>query len=182
MKITSKYDWLGRIDGLPKMVIEAIALGKLDTTEVPGAKSNPEIMALAKEAGVADIYTSDEIAWCAVAHTAIALRAGKNVPFTGVARLRAASFGKFGKETGVPMLGDTLVFHRDGGYHVGLYIAEDKECYHVAGGNQGNQYSITRVKKIRLMAARRPEYSAGVPASVKRIYVSAEGVVSENEA
>jgi len=181
-KISTKYAWLDNVPGLPKMVVEAVKLGKLNTTEVAGVKSNPEIMAMAKEAGVSDIYTSDEMAWCAVAMVVLALRAGKKVAFTKYERLRAASFGKFGKEVAPPMLGDVLVFQRSGGFHVGLYIGEDKECYHVAGGNQSNQFNIVRVGKYRLMGARRPEYSIGVPAAVKRVYLSATGDVSENEA
>jgi uncharacterized protein (TIGR02594 family) len=182
MKISSKYDWLGNIEGLPKMVAEAMKLGKLDTTEIAGKKSNSEIMALAKEAGVSKIYTSDEIAWCAVAMVVLALRAGKKVTFKGYDRLRAKSFLTFGTKVDVPELGDILVFNRDGGGHVGLYVGEDTACYHVAGGNQSNQFSVTRIAKSRLSEARRPEYSIGKPASVKRIFLSAAGNVSENEA
>lgn len=181
MRISAKYDWLGQMEGLPKMVAEAVKLGKLDTTEYPGPKSNPEIIALAKEAEVSKIYTSDETAWCAVAHTVLALRAGKIVSFKGYDRLRAKSFADFGSKVTIPMLGDTLVFIRPGGGHVGLYIGEDEECYHVAGGNQSNQYNISRIAKSRLSAARRPTYSIGVPESVKRIYLSAKGEVSKNE-
>ncbi|KGO88102.1 hypothetical protein Q765_03340 [Flavobacterium rivuli WB 3.3-2 = DSM 21788] len=182
MKISSKYDWLNHVEGLPKMVAEGVKLGKLNTTEVAGPKSNPEIMALAKEAGVAGIYKSDEVAWCAVAMVVLALRAGKKVPFTGYDRLRAKSFLKFGTKIDVPELGDVLVFNRDGGGHVGLYVGEDPSYYHVAGGNQSNQFSVTRIAKNRLSEARRPDYSIGTPASVKRIYLSATGGVSENEA
>lgn len=181
-KISSKYDWLGYMPGLPKMVAEAVKLGKLDTTEVPGKKNNAEIMALAKEAGVTKIYTSDEVAWCAVCMVALALRAGKTVPFTGYERLRAKSFLKFGTKVNEPMLGDVLVFYRTGGGHVGIYVGEDATAYHVAGGNQSNQFSVTRILKSRLTQARRPEYKIGVPAAVKKIYLQADGVVSENEA
>lgn len=181
MKISSKYNWLGRIEGLPKMVQEAIKLGKLDTTEIPGSKSNPEILALAKEAGVDKIYKSDETAWCAVAQVALALRAGKEILFKNYDRLRAISFTNFGSLVLVPMMGDTLVFKRDGGYHVGIYIAEDDTCYHVAGGNQSNQYSIVRIEKKRLLQARRPEYKIGIPASVKRYFLDSLGTVSLNE-
>jgi uncharacterized protein (TIGR02594 family) len=181
-KISARYDWLGDIQNPPKIIAEAIILGKLDTTEVPGVKSNAEIMALAKEAGVEKIYTSDETAWCAVAMVAIALRAGKKIPFTSYDRLRAKSFLKFGSKIDVPEFGDVLVFNRDGGGHVGLYVGEDTACYHVAGGNQSNQFSVTRIAKARLSEARRPDYSIGKPASVKRIYLSATGGVSENEA
>lgn len=180
MKIASRYDWLGSVSDLPKMVQEAVKLGKLNTTEVPGKKSNPEIMALAKEAGISNIYTSDETAWCAVAMVTLALRAGFKVHFTGYARLRAASFLDFGKPLIIPMLGDVLVFKREGGYHVGLYIGEDDSCYHVAGGNQSNQFNIVRIEKKRLLQARRPDYTS-LPSSVKKIILSNTGQVSKNE-
>lgn len=182
MKISAKYDWLKKMQGLPKMVQEAIKLGALNTTEYPGAKDNPEIIALAIEADVKKIYTNDEIPWCALAHTVIALRAGKDVDFTGYDRLRAKSFANWGKQVLIPMLGDTLVFGRAGGYHVGIYIGEDDTCFHVAGGNQSNQYNITRIEKKRMIAARRPEYSIGLPATVKRIILSGTGEISKNEA
>lgn len=182
MKIAARYDWLGKIEGLPRMVQEAIKLGKLNTTEYPGAKSNPEIMALAKEAGVGDIYKSDETAWCAVSHVALALRAKKVILFKNYDRLRAVSFTNFGNLVLIPMMGDTVVFKRPGGYHVGLYIGEDKTCYHVAGGNQGNQYSIVRIEKTRLLQARRPEYLVGIPSTVKRYFLESTGAASTNEA
>lgn len=180
-KISARYDWLGDIQTPPKIIAEAIKLGKLDTTEVPGIKSNAEIMALAKEAGVDKIYKNDEVAWCAVAMVVLALRAGKKVAFTSYARLRAKSFTDFGNPVKIPMLGDVLVFFRDGGHHVGVYVGEDETCYHVAGGNQGNQFSVVRILKTRLIAARRPVY-INQPDSVKRIYLTATGGVSENEA
>lgn len=181
MKISSKYNWLNAIPFPPKMLAAAAAIGKLDTTEWAGTKTNPEILALAVFAGVGDIYKSDEVAWCAIAHCAIALRAGKEVPFTGFARLRAKSFLQFGNHVDIPMLADTLVFQRPGGFHVGLYIGEDDNYFHVAGGNQGNQYSIVRMLKERLLEARRPIYKTGQPASVKQIFLEASGAVSSNE-
>ncbi|RZJ24523.1 MAG: hypothetical protein EOO48_14430, partial [Flavobacterium sp.] len=129
--ISSIYSWLNEVPDLPKMVKEALAIGKLNTAEIPGHGNNPVIMSLAKEAGVASIYPNDETAWCAVAQTAIALRAGKVVPFKDYDRLRASSFAKFGNPVPAPMLGDTLVFKRLGGYHVGLYIGEDDTHFHV---------------------------------------------------
>jgi len=182
MAISKLYAWLGEIPNLPKMVAEAVKLGKLDTTEIPGPKSNPEILKLAKEAGVSSIYKNDDTAWCAIAATVLALRAGKKVNFTGYSRLRAISFTEFGTRVGIPVLGDVLVFKRDGGFHVGLYIGEDLTCYHVAGGNQGNQYSIVRIEKIRLLQARRPEYSILMPKTAVRMWLTSKGEISKNEA
>lgn len=179
--ISNKYNWLYQETDLPKMVQEGLKIGKLNTNEIPGSKSNPVILQLAKEAGVSNIYTNDDTAWCAVAQTAIALLAGKEVPFKDYDRLRAKSFVKFGKKVKEPMMGDTLVFTRTGGGHVGLYIGEDDLCYHVMGGNQSNQYNIIRLEKTRLTEARRPIYNVQ-PASVKKRFIEASGSISQNEA
>lgn len=182
MLISNRYAWLGDIVAPPRMVAIAIQLGKLNTTEIPGPKSNPEVLRLAEIAGVSDLYKNDDIAWCAVAQAAIAIEAGKEVPFTGVERLRAVSFLHFGVPVDEPMLGDTLVFARPGGNHVGIYVGEDDTHYHTAGGNQGNQYSVVRIAKERLIGARRPVYKTGQPASVQKIFLDPTGEASTNEA
>jgi uncharacterized protein (TIGR02594 family) len=181
MKISNKYDWLGSVVNPPKMVALAIQLGKLNTNEIPGPKSNPEVMKLAEIAGVKSLYTNDDIAWCAVAHSALAIQAGKELPFSGVERLRAKSFLKFGVHSDEPMFGDTCIFVRPGGYHVGWYVGEDDTYYHIGGGNQGNQYSVVRIYKERLLEARRPIYKTGQPASVQKIFLDASGMTSTNE-
>lgn len=183
MKLPDQYKWLLDLPVLPKMVAEGMKLMELDTQEVAGKGNNPVIMQLAKEAGVGSIYLNDEMAWCAVAQTAIALRAGKEVPFTGYDRLRAASFLKFGQEVITPVLGDTLVFARTGGAHVGIYIAEDETAYHVMGGNQSNRYCITRILKNRLSGVRRPVYKTGMPVTATAYYATPAGLkLSTNEA
>lgn len=187
MKISTKYGWMDKVPGAPKVILEAVKLGKLDTTEYPGPKSNPEIMALAKEAGVSMIYKNDEVAWCAVAMVVILLRAGKVVPFLSFDRLRAKSFISYGNKVPEPMYGDILVFSRkvngkDIGGHVGIYVGEDDTHYHTAGGNQGNEYSVVRIAKNRMVASRRPFFATGQPAGVMKIYLDPSGVESQNEA
>lgn len=181
MRISNDYAWLGELPDAPIMIKEAVKLGKLNTTEIPGPKSNPEILKLAEIAGVRNIYKNDDTAWCAVAQCAICILSNKDVPFTGFDRLRAASFLKFGTPVTEPILGDVLVFTRTGGGHVGMYVGEDKECYHVAGGNQSNQYNVTRIAKSRLSGVRRPKYNV-MPKSAKKYFLSPTGKVSLNEA
>lgn len=182
INLPKEYNWLLNIRVLPRMVSEGLKLLEQNTVEVVGPGNNPVIMQLAKEAGVDDIYKSDETAWCAVAQTAIALRAGKHVPFEKWDRLRAKSFLKFGNEVVIPVLGDTLVFIRPGGGHVGIYIAEDEKAYHVLGGNQGNRYSITRIAKNRLTGVRRPIYKSGLPISaISRLVAPGGSRLSSNE-
>lgn len=180
--ISSRYEWVGRLPGLPKLVLEGLKLGAFNTKEIPGKGSNPVIMQLAEEAGVKKIYADDDVAWCAVAMCALLLRAGKKIDFTGYDRLRAKSFEKYGTKVTTPQLGDLLVFTRDGGGHVGIYIAEDSTHFHVMGGNQGNEFNISRIAKNRLSAARRPSYSIGTPAAVKQYKVKPEGAITTNEA
>jgi uncharacterized protein (TIGR02594 family) len=175
--------WLLAIPVLPRMVAEGLKAMQQNIKEIPGAKSNPLILQMAKDADVSNIYKNDDTPWCAVAHAAIAIRAGKEVPFTGWDRLRAASFSRFGQEVINPVLGDTLVFTRAGGGHVGLYIAEDETAYHVMGGNQANSYNITRISKNRVTAVRRPIYRSGIPLSAKKYTVAPNSEpLSTNEA
>ena len=69
----------------------------------------------------------------------------------------------------------------EGGGHVGIYIAEDKDCYHVLGGNQSDAVTITRISKKRCFGIRRPKYNSQ-PEAVAQYLVSASGEVSKNEA
>ncbi|HRQ17687.1 MAG TPA: TIGR02594 family protein [Agriterribacter sp.] len=175
------YTFLNDIGTLPKMVTEAMKY--LGTKEIPGKQSNPVILNMAKELGIGDIYTNDDTAWCALFISYICKKVGKPIPFAGYHFLRAASFSKWGKAVGRgnAMLGDILVFTRQGGGHVGLYIAETEKTFIVLGGNQGNAVSFTEIAKDRLSDVRR-YYSIAPPVSAKKYYVNSSGVVSKNEA
>lgn len=87
------------------------------------------------------------------------------------------------------MLGDICTFDRKDpktgksiGGHVGLYIAEDDTAYHIGGGNTSDMVKIARLEKTRLVAAVRPIFKIGQPASVKRYFVQPTGSLSTNEA
>lgn len=172
------YRWVTSLAVRPRMI--DLALSLYGTTEVPGAADNPRILAWAKELGgnVAKVYTADSIAWCGLFMAVVAQRAGKAVPANP---LWALSWAQFGNPAPVPALGDVLTFRRDGGGHVGLYVAEDEAAYHVLGGNQGDAVNIKRIAKGRFYAARRPAYQVQ-PASVKPYRVAAQGQLSTNEA
>jgi uncharacterized protein (TIGR02594 family) len=172
------YRWLTALALRPRMIDAALAL--YGTKEVPGAANNPQIIAWAKELGgdVARFYTADSVAWCGLFMTVVAQRAGKAVPANP---LWALSWVKFGTPSPTPGLGDVLTFKRDGGGHVGLYVAEDDTAFHVLGGNQGDAVSIRRLAKARLNVARRPAYQVQ-PASVKPYRVAAADQLSTNEA
>lgn len=162
----------------PKMIREALAL--YGTLETIGSKSNPAIVAWAKETNTKDDnwYDNDATPWCGLFMAVVAQRAGKEVPNEC---LRALAWASFGTPVPVAMLGDVLVFKRTGGGHVGMYVAEDANYYYVLGGNQSDKVCIAKIDKKRIYAIRRPIYAIGQPASVKQYFASG-GAVSENEA
>lgn len=185
MSIPAQYSWLANIPNRPKMIDVGISL--LGIKELPGkATNNPIIMNMAKELGIpASVFPNDETPWCAVAQNYVCLKAGKPLSYTSAKKdvydlLRARSFSTWGNDQAIAMFGDTIVFKRPGGFHVGLYVAEDMTCYHTMGGNQGNSYSIIRIEKNRAIDIRR-FYSIAPPASVRQYMVSPEGKISMNE-
>ncbi len=152
MKYPTKYEWLGRIGTLPRVITEG--LKEYGTLETPGKSNNQKILDWADEADVENFYTADSIPWCGLFVKIITKRAGKPALKNP---LWALNWAKYGTAVGQPCLGDILVFQRDGGGHVGFYIGEDSETYHVLGGNQNDSVCITRIYKKRLFAARRPK-------------------------
>jgi len=177
MNLPTKYQWLLQETG-PKMIIELIRV--YGTKETPGDEDNPVIMKWAKEVGVERDYRHDAVPWCGLAMAVIAKRSGKEVNFPPLWAKNWAQFGE--RVTDGAQLGDVLVFTRSGGAgHVGLYIGEDDDCYHVGGGNQADMINIARVAKDRLYAVRRPIYKVK-PANVRRILLDKDGEVSRDEA
>lgn len=171
------YEWLKK-ETAPRHLVEAVKL--LGTKEVPGIKSNPAIMAWAKEVGIEDIYRNDDMAWCGLFVAVTILRAGRD-PLRRYAAIRAREWQNWGIEADEAELGDLLVFIRNGGGHVGYYVGEDEKCYHVLGGNQSNTVNVMRLEKVRCIAIRRPQYN-NKPANIRSISLAATGQVSSNEA
>lgn len=169
------YDWLKSEQG-PKVVVEAVKL--IGTKEMYGDQHNPEILAWAKEVGQDAVYRADEIPWCGLFAAVVVKRAGFDPVKTP---LWARSWGSFGEQSNDPMLGDILVFTREGGGHVGFYVGEDDTCYHVLGGNQGDMVKVSRIQKNRLLIARRCKWKVSQPNSVRKIKLSSSGEISKNE-
>jgi len=167
------YSFLDKEPG-PKMLLEALKL--VGTKEKTGAENNPEILAWAKECDL-KAYNADEIPWCGLFAAVIAKRAGKTVPWQPLWARNWASFGSLCE----PELGAVLVFSRGTSGHVGLYVGEDRECFHVLGGNQSDAVGFTRIERGRLIASR-AEYKTAKPANVRKIILTAAGTVSTNEA
>lgn len=161
----------------PRMLIEALKL--YGTKEMSGTKDNPEILAWAKETGLHRVYSADSVPWCGLFMAVVAKRAGKEIP---VSPLWARNWAKFGTNVAEPGLGDVLVFQRNQGGHVALYIGEDSVAYHCLGGNQSDAVTITRIEKKRCIATRRPIWKTAEPDNVRKVLLEAGGELSTNEA
>lgn len=173
--LPKQYQWLLNEPG-PKMILEFLKIYGI--AEVPGTEDNPVILDWARQVGVQNRYIHDEIPWCGLTMAILAKRAGKEVNFDPLLALNWAQFGH--KVTDGAMLGDVLVFKRPGGGHVGLYIGEDFNCFHVAGGNQSDKVNIVRKGKDRLYAIRRPNYIIQ-PSNVRKIMLDATGAIDIKE-
>lgn len=182
MKLPANYEWLGNLGVLPRCIQEGLALHGVK--EVVGKGSNATIIEWRDELNQNGCkiagYSDDDIPWCGLFAAIVVFRA-RGASEVVKEPLWALNWASYGVKSPRASLGDVLAFKRPSGGHVGFYIGEDASCYHVLGGNQSNQVSITRVQKNRCVAVRRPPYR-NQPASVKPCHVSAEGEVSKNEA
>ncbi len=170
------YEWLAGVGTLPRTLEQMLRL--VGTVEMPGVANNPVIMGWATELGIRAEYTADSVPWCGLAMAIAAHRAGYEPP---AHPLWALNWQKFGTPGGQPCLGDVLVFVREGGGHVGLYVAEDATAYHVLGGNTADRVAIARILKTRLVAVRSPAFRIGRPSSSRPYIVAGNGTLSTNE-
>ena len=146
--------------------------------EKVGKGSNPLILDWAQNLDVH--YPDDDIPWCGlfVAHCMRVSVPKEIIPNNP---LGARNWLQYGQEC-KPVLGAILVLWRGkrNGWqgHVGFYVGEDKDAYHVLGGNQSNAVTITRISKSRLLGARWP---ASQPVNGSRVRKNADGTLSTNE-
>lgn len=134
-------------DQLPWMVAGLALLG---TKEI---EDEDTIVGWADEVGVANVYNDSDIPWCGLFEGKIQVDAKCEIPDEP---LWALNWRKFGFKLDEPAYGAVLVFKRDGGGHVGNYISEEDDYFHVLGGNQGNKVCIKRISKANLVAIRWP--------------------------
>jgi uncharacterized protein (TIGR02594 family) len=175
--LPKQYAWLKDVDG-PRILLEG--LKTFGTIEKPGPGNNPSIMQWATRTGLARIYKNDATAWCGLWAAYVALQAGWEPPLNP---LRARNWLNFGTEQEEAALGDVLVFSRGkGSGHVGLYVGEDDEAFHVLGGNQSDRVMFKRIAKGRLLGIRRCPWRVNQPSSVKPVKLAAAGSLSSNEA
>lgn len=169
------YAWLEDEPG-PQILLALLSQHGL--AEVAGHGDNPDVLKLAREAGIPG-YTRDEIPWCGLAVGWAAWKAGFERPANP---LWALDWLKFGNPA-EPMLGDVMVFARAGGGHVGLYVGEDATHWHVLGGNQGDEVSIRRFAKVggslQFKGARRCAWKVSQPENVRRVMLGPTGTPAE---
>lgn len=170
------YDFLKQ-EKAPKILVEAVKL--LGVKEIVGTANNPIILQWAKDLKLDKVYTNDAIPWCGLFIAHVVKQAGKEVVKNP---LYALNWSSWGNAVDVPKLGDILTFKRNGGGHVGIYVGEDSECYHVLGGNQSDMVNVARIAKSRLFKARRTPWSIAQPKEVRIIKLNAKGAISKNEA
>ena len=169
------YEWLKSEKG-PKILVEAIK--HLGVKEKTGNANNPVILEWAKEIGLEKVYTNDSIPWCGLFIGYVVKMAGKDVVKNP---LYALNWAGWGNPIDKPELGDILTFKREGGGHVGIYVGEDKDYYHVLGGNQGDEVKVSRIIKTRLYRARRTPWAIAQPKNIRRVFLEAKGEITTNE-
>ena len=164
----------------------AIAASMMGVKEVPGKGSNPTIMKWVKELGLEKIYLDDDQAWCAIAWQYAMFKAGRRITLETKDQydyLRALQFQNTQDLRKIPVglaaFGDTLIFKRPEGGHIGFYIGEDKDNFYVWGGNQGNKVSVVKIAKARCVCVLRPDYISFSP---QKYTLNESGDISHNEA
>lgn len=151
----------------------------LGTKEVPGNANNPNIIAWAKSVGgyIGKAYNADSIPWCGLF---VAYCFAKNGITVRPGALSSLDWLNWGVKLARPSVGAVMVFVRPGGGHVGFYVSEDKDTYHILGGNQSDSVSVTRIAKSRLKGIRWP---AGVETPTSGpVIATFTGKISTNEA
>lgn len=158
-------------------LVEALRL--IGIHEDLSSQSNPLIMGWGHDLDID--YADDSVPWCGlfVAHCIGSQMTEESLP---AYPLSARAWGSFGQDCS-PQLGAVIVFWRgskQGPYgHVGFYVGEDAEAYHVLGGNQSDQVSVTRIPQARFLASRWP-ITAPEPMGIVR-QLSEAGVLSVSE-
>ena len=151
---------------------------------MPGKGSNPWIKQMwAKLKGGLWFWTTyggDDslLPWCGAMLAQVMTESGLPYPQNYA---RASAWADWGRRLKYPSYGCVIVFTRQGGGHVGLYVGEDETHYHVLGGNQSDSVNITRIAKARATAFRWPE-TEPLPERGRVLLASNGTPISHNEA
>ena len=177
--LPNKYQWLELEPG-PRILTEFIKV--YGVQEKLGPSDNPTILGWAKSIGLQGAYIHDATPWCGLTMAYVAAQAGWDHAPKGNA-LWALNWLAWGNPVakGQEMLGDVLAFKRPGGGHVGIYVGEDPNAFHVMGGNVDDQVKIKRIDRARCQGARRCPWRVNQPKNVRKIILSSDGQISTNE-
>lgn len=129
------------------------AKANIGVKEVPGTANSPTIMRWAAKVGrfLGIKYDADSVPWCGLFAAYVVAENGLTPPSIAV---RASAWAAWGVPLTKPAYGAVLVFTREGGGHVGFYVSEDAQFYHVLGGNQSDQVNVMKIAKNRCTAIR----------------------------
>lgn len=155
-----------------------IAYSLNGTKEFAGKSNNPKIIEWAKKVGgwIASFYKEDSIPWCGLYVAHCMKEAGFPVKQDALSALSWANYGRSCE----PSVGAIMVFKRSGGGHVGFYVGEDKDAYHILGGNQSDMVNVARIAKDRFVDSRWPS-TFPLP-KTGRVWLTARTNLSRNEA
>lgn len=154
-----------------------IAYSLNGTKEFAGKQNNSVIIGWAKKIGgwISSFYKEDSIPWCGLYVAHCMKEAGFPVRQDALSALSWSSY----ERSCEPCLGAIMVFNRSGGGHVGFYVGEDHEAYHILGGNQSDMVNVARIAKNRHVATRWPNT---FPLSkTGRVWITPRTKLSTNE-
>lgn len=121
--------------------------------EVVGPEHNPVIVNFFHEIGF-DWVNSDETAWCSAILNYLAMKTG----YERSGALDARSWLRVGKSITTPTVGDVVVLWRNdpNGWegHVGMFIRIKGNYVYVLGGNQANEFNISKYPVNRILGYR----------------------------
>jgi uncharacterized protein (TIGR02594 family) len=136
--------------------IYAEAIQYLGVVELDGPKTNPLIRSWILQSAKWLDQDDSKTAWCGCFRGAIGIATATGAPEN---HFRAASWRQWGiavDKLENAIKGDTLIFTRRGGFHVGLYAGLSANGNPlVLGGNQSDSVSIAEYDKDHLLSIRR---------------------------
>jgi len=155
----NEHEWPGR-HGVTMTLMQkayqfALKEKNKDWKEYPGSASNPNITkAYACVDGLGNPITLDDskVSWCSVLMNYMIQSVGGKGTRSAIAR----SWLSWGKEC-KPFQGCIVVFKRgNSGWegHVAFYIKEDKDFVWCMGGNQSNDFNISKYRKDAVLGYR----------------------------
>jgi uncharacterized protein (TIGR02594 family) len=162
-----------------------IARGLIGQREIPGPRHNQVLMDLFDDAAgwLGTKVTNDEDAWCGGFVAGCLARAGLDKPPRGFVGVRARAWADYGANLRASHVAPGAIVSLWRGNpnspfgHVGFYVGEDNDHYHLLGGNQSNAVNVQRFPKARVLAIRWPR---DVPVIGGPVRMSAAGVPVTN--